>query len=470
MFGKRLLPVLVCAAFLPLSSYGAATVVIQNGDAAGVGFNDATPATPVGGNSGTTLGQQRLTAFQAAADKWGETLTSSVTITVRATWEPLSCTSNAATLGSAGTVQIYRNFVAAPLANTWYPKALANAFYSGDLDPSTADIRARFNVNLGRPGCLDGRPFYLGVDNNHGDLVDLVSVLIHELGHGLGFQSFTNETTGAYLAGYPGIWDYFLFDNTFNLPWVRLTPAQRVQSAVSVNHLVWNGSQVRDDAPQVLQRGMPQLTVTAPSDASGDYMVGLASFGPALATPGVAGEIARVIDTEPSLGLACEPLSDVNAAAVTGKIALVDRGTCNFTAKAKNVQDAGAVAVLIANNVPGGAPGLAGIDPAVTIPAVGLSQNDSIALKLALRRGSRRRTGVQATLGVDPSALAGADREGRPLMYAPNPYQPGSSVSHWDTSLTPNQVMEPAINGDLKHEVIPPFDLTYSLLRDIGWQ
>jgi hypothetical protein len=54
-------------------------------------------------------------------------------------------------------------------------------------------------------------------------------------------------------------------------------------------------------------------------------------------------------------------------------------------------------------------------------------------------------------------------------MFAPNPDQPGSSVSHYDTSAFPNLLMEPAINGDLLHEVAPPRDLTFPLLRDIGW-
>jgi hypothetical protein len=36
-------------------------------------------------------------------------------------------------------------------------------------------------------------------------------------------------------------------------------------------------------------------------------------------------------------------------------------------------------------------------------------------------------------------------------------------------SAFPNQLMEPAINGDLTHEVIPPYDLTFKLLKDIGW-
>jgi len=65
--------------------------------------------------------------------------------------------------------------------------------------------------------------------------------------------------------------------------------------------------------------------------------------------------------------------------------------------------------------------------------------------------------------------LAGADASGRPLMFAPNPVQQGSSVSHWDSSELPNQLMEPNISSDLLHVVSTPNDLTFSLLKDIGW-
>ncbi|MDQ2989428.1 MAG: peptidase, partial [Pseudomonadota bacterium] len=74
----------------------AATIVFINRNDAGVGFNDPAVVAPVGGNAGTTLGQQRLIAFQHAADIWGATLTSSVTIRVGASFEPLSCTADSA--------------------------------------------------------------------------------------------------------------------------------------------------------------------------------------------------------------------------------------------------------------------------------------------------------------------------------------------------------------------------------------
>jgi hypothetical protein len=69
------------------------------------------------------------------------------------------------------------------------------------------------------------------------------------------------------------------------------------------------------------------------------------------------------------------------------------------------------------------------------------------------------------TLNLHPTLLAGADAAGRPLCYAPNPFQGGSSVSHWDVTMTPNALMEPAINNDL-HDTV---DLTLQHFVDIGW-
>ena len=98
-----------------------------------------------------------------------------------------------------------------------------------------------------------------------------------------------------------------------------------------------------------------------------------------------------------------------------------------------------------------------------------ITQGDGATIKGALRFRSRSRSGVIGTLGVNPAVYSGADLVGRALLFTPNPYQGGSSVSHWDTIAFPNQLMEPAINGDLTHSVVTPQDLTFKLLQDIGW-
>jgi hypothetical protein len=447
----------------------AATIVIVNGNAAGVGFNDPTPVAPVGGNPGTTLGEQRLIAFQAAAEKWGVTLTSAVTINVLATFEPLSCTATSAVLGSAGATQVFRDFPGAPRTNTWYAKALANKLLGANADPTAADLRARFNVNLGQPNCLAGAPFYLGLDNNHGTMVDLVTVLTHEFGHGLGFQTFTSGASGAFLAGFPSAWDHFLRDQTQNLLWSEMTNAQRAASAINSRKLVWTGANVMAALPGVLSLGVPALQISGPAagTAMGSYDIGAASFGPLLSSPGVYGEI---MPAGGPVGDACNAFSAADVLAVTGKIALVNRGTCGFTIKVKNAQNAGAIGVIVADNVTGGPPaGLGGADPTIVIPSARITQASGNTIRVALTKRSRTRSGVWGTLGINTAQYAGADPFGYALMYTPNPFQSGSSVSHYDTQALRNLLMEPAINGDLTHEVTPPFDLTFPLFLDIGW-
>lgn len=451
-------------------SFGAATIAILNANAPNVGFNDPTPAAPVGGNPGTTLGQQRLNAFQFAANLWGATITSNVTIIIQAGFSALTCNDATAVLGSAGSITASRDFAGAPLPNTLFGAALANKLAGTDLSTTTNDISANFNINLGQPGCLTGTPFYLGLDNNHGTQIDLVAVLLHEFGHGLGFQTFTSGLTGVQFAGSPSIYDYFLLDTTLGLTWNQMTNAQRVQSAINTRRLVWTGANVSGNVPTVLAAGTPGMKVLAPANLVGSYSIGGATFGPPLTVTGLTGEVMNVIDQANGTGLACTPFNAANALAVNGKIALVDRGVCGFTVKAANAQAAGAVAVILANNVTSSPPpGLGGVDPTIAIPTVSITLADATALKSILVKRSRTKSGLFVTLGVDTSVRAGTDPAGRVLMYTPNPFESGSSVSHWDTIASPNQLMEPSINGDLTHSVIPPQDLTFQLLRDIGW-
>lgn len=454
-----------------LSAHPAATIVIENFNAAGVGFNDATPVAPVGGNAGTTLGQQRLNAFQAAANIWGATLTSTVTIVVRSSFEPLTCTANSAVLGSAGATTAHANFTGALLQNTWYPGALANTLFGADLDPTTPEIRARFNVNLGQTGCLDGRPFYLGLDNNHGALIDLVTVLLHEFGHGLGFQNFTSGTSGTFLGPpfLPAVWDHFMFDNTTGKYWIQMTNAERQASALNVRKVVWTGANVTTNVPGVLAAGTPRLLVTsvAVPAVNGEYPVGTAAFGPPPSSPGVTGQVMPVST------LGCAPFPPLDALAAKNNIVLINRGTCSFRTKTKNAQDALARGVILANNVAGSPPPGLGDDPTVpgpiTIPTVSIALADADTLRNALAFRSRTASGVVANIGINPAQFAGADTAGRVLLFTPNPFQGGSSVSHWDTIAFPNLLMEPAINGDLLHSVVPPADLTFPLLHDMGW-
>jgi hypothetical protein len=468
----RLAAMLALACGVAAGAQAAATITILNLNAPGIGFNDPTPVAPVGGNTGTTLGQQRLLAFQHAAGIWGATLTSSVAIRVGASFEALSCTADSAVLGSAGANDIFADFPNAPKARTWYPSALASKLAGADQSaPADPHIVARFNSRLGLfPDCMPGSGFYLGLDNQPGGQIDLVTVLLHELAHGLGFQTFTDDATGQQANGVPSIWDYFLLDNRNNKLWVEMTDAERMASSISGNGLSWSGPNVTAAVPQALgPASVLAISGPAAGSAAGNLDVGDASFGPPLGSVPVAGQLMPVVDQDSGTGLACSALSAANQLAVRGNVALVDRGTCAFTVKAKFLQDAGAIAMVVADNAPGDLSALGGADPSVTIPAVRITQQDGINLRAVLARRSRTTSGVIASLGLNPARLAGTDPANRIRMYTPTELSPGSSVSHYTTDAKPNQLMEPAINGDLTHRVTPPRDLTFPLLRDIGW-
>ncbi|MGH3070672.1 MAG: S8 family serine peptidase [Gaiellaceae bacterium] len=80
-----------------------------------------------------------------------------------------------------------------------------------------------------------------------------------------------------------------------------------------------------------------------------------------------------------SLSTACTALP---AGSLAGKIGVISRGTCTFSQKIRNAQDAGALAAIVVNNV-GGDPtamGLGGIPNEPTIPAymVALANRDAL--------------------------------------------------------------------------------------------
>jgi hypothetical protein len=446
------------------------TIMINVLDAPGVGFNDPTPATPVGGNTGITVGAQRMIVFQHVANIWAAYLQSTVPISIDASFAPTDCT----ILGSAGPQAAFHDFTPSGNSpgpehgNTWYVEALANKRAGHDLSPATSDISASFNGAIGTASCPGGGAWYYGLDSlGPVGSADLQATILHEFGHGFGFLSLVGSSAGSYgvnFAGIDDIWNYFLYDDSTGKHFKDMTVGERSRAITNTNALVWDGPALTAAARGYLA-APAVLTITTPLAISGQYDATTAPFGAQVGSSPLSGALAAAIDVdEDGAGTnftstdACSPLT--NAAAVAGKIALIDRGGCLMVVKVKHAQDAGAIGAVIANNVAGGPPAISGSDPAISIAAIGIAQADGAALRAALGTGT-----VSAKIGHDRTRLAGADSAGRVRMFAPNPIQYGSSISHFDTSATPNLLMEPFINPGLGQSI----DLTGDLLRDIGW-
>lgn len=124
------------------------------------------------------------------------------------------------------------------------------------------------------------------------------------------------------------------------------------------------------------------VRVNAPASIAGLKAAGTAAFGPASWTA-VTGDVVATVPATACNGAAG---SVTNGAAIAGKVALIARGTCSFALKTWAAQQAGAIAVLITNNVAGDPPGMAGVatpDP-ITIPTRSLTLADGNAINAAL--------------------------------------------------------------------------------------
>lgn len=451
-----------------VQSLSAAEIVIVNVNAPGVGFNDPSPALPgAGSNGGATLGQQRLRVVQRAAEIWAATLDSSVPIRVEAEMIDLSCETGRTILGLGGPMYLAWNFSNAPRRDTAYPIALANALAGSDLN-SGNDIGIDLNLAVDR-GCLASTTgWWYGLDPDvpvPADRIALLAVVLHEIGHGLGFLSGINITTGGYPVSQPMLWANYLYDQQIGKHWRAMTPAERVTSTRNDPYLVWTGSHVNSQLPNWL---LGHLRLDVRGLRGGDKRfsaVATAEFGDVMFDGGPEAVVVAVNDGVAAVGDPPGTVSDgceypfLNGNRLAGRVALIDRGSCTFVQKARHAQQHGAVAVIIANNVDGPAPGMGGTDPDVTIPVVGVTQEEGMVLR-------RSAPGLVRTQPTRDESLSGT-REGCMRMYAPaDAASSGSSVTHFHSDAMPSLLMEPGLARGLGEQL----DLTVDLLRDLGWR
>ncbi len=135
---------------------------------------------------------------------------------------------------------------------------------------------------------------------------------------------------------------------------------------------------------------VPVLTVTKPTSFAGKKTATESAFSTnnKLAAKGpVSGRVLLYVDNAADTShRGCS--AAFNAMKLKGKIALIDRGDCNFAPKVKNAQNAGAIAVIVADNVPGEYPFvMGGTDNTITIPALMVSFETGNSMKQILDTG-----------------------------------------------------------------------------------
>lgn len=240
-----------------------------------------------------TFPEEAKTAFVAAANIWANTVNSTVPITIRACWAQLGSSS---TLGYSGGGYLQRDFPGATRPNTWFTAALANALADSDLVSGDFDMHITYNSIFS---------WYYGVDGNTPvDKHDLMTVVLHEIAHGLNFSGSMSSTSGTgnwgYGTGYPNIYDTLMRDGTGQSlidTAVYPNPSTALGTALTSNSIWFHGAQavaanagtrVKMYAPAIWAGGSSysHLDYTSFNNTANQLMVYAISAGESIHDPG----------------------------------------------------------------------------------------------------------------------------------------------------------------------------------------
>ena len=173
-------------------------------------------------------------AVNEAVEVWSQNFTSQVPVKIKVLWERQS---NSGILASAAPGKFHNNFKNIPDNELWYTSALADSLAGEDIEPTIPEITIRINST-------NGPMLYLGTDGRcPSNKYDLVSMILHEMGHGLGFLSNADYDQ---LYGYGSIQQPTPFDAYAQLPDGRRlmdldSPSIELGQALT-EPLVWSGA------------------------------------------------------------------------------------------------------------------------------------------------------------------------------------------------------------------------------------
>ena len=227
-----------------------------------------------------------VAAVEYAAHRWAQYITSDEPIVVELDWRPLD-----PGVGGIGTSGALHDFPGARLAGTWYPMALADALAGTDLRPGEPDVQLLLDSDVA---------WYTGAERRPG-MPDLVSVAMHELGHGLGFSGWiTRDATGTgsvgagFGEGMPTAFDQLV--DAAGSPILDLpSPSKALGDALVGGGLTWRGTvgtAANGGTPPALASGTgpdgtyPTLDATAFPDGGVDSLMNPAGEDDADRYPG----------------------------------------------------------------------------------------------------------------------------------------------------------------------------------------
>lgn len=239
---------------------------------------------------------QAKAAFQFAVDIWETELISAVPIRIQADWRQLS----SGVLGQAIWGSAHANFGNEQHMNTFYPVALAEKITGHDInDPDEPDILASFNSNAS---------WYFGTDGNTpAGKMDMVTIVLHEIAHGLGFTDTYDVDGGQGSVGLanagatiPFVFDLFVENQSDkSLMQDFLSPSQALGLELQSSKVFFNsvlsraalsGERPKLYAPSTFDNGssishLDETTFNAPADAN-RLMTPQISFAESIHDPG----------------------------------------------------------------------------------------------------------------------------------------------------------------------------------------